>query len=214
MSWHYDLDLLSNPREVSYNPLLIDDTFQNKVGGTTSDQKTSLARARSSFVNNEKSADRSLRSVSSDDTYEDQLYKEYPFVTPGPVADSMLLAQSRTEVAVRPEVSQKSGKVFDTESDQLRSQLDEEDQLLLRLKEENLPWKEISARFISELGKPYQYPVLQRRLRRLRERLSPWTDVEIDALRMAHDYWEKNKFEIISQKVKSLPSIISAYINH
>ena len=93
-------------------------------------------------------------------------------------------------------------------------ELGEEDQLLMRLKEdENLPWKDIAARFLSELGKTYQVPALQMRFKRLRERIRPWTDVDINALRMAHEHWEKNKFEIISQKVSNftgLPSVTLA----
>ncbi|KAF2458378.1 hypothetical protein BDY21DRAFT_284661 [Lineolata rhizophorae] len=82
------------------------------------------------------------------------------------------------------------------------TELGEEDRLLLRLKdEENLPWKDIAARFQTDLGKTYQVPALQMRFKRLRERLRVWTDDDVAALRHAHEYWEKNKFEIISAKV-------------
>ncbi|RAR09337.1 ER lumen protein retaining receptor [Stemphylium lycopersici] len=81
-------------------------------------------------------------------------------------------------------------------------ELSEEDRLLLRLKEqENMPWKDIAATFLSKLGKNYQIPALQMRLKRLRERMRVWTDLDLKALRMAHDYWAQNKFEIISQKM-------------
>ncbi|KAF1990374.1 hypothetical protein K402DRAFT_227855 [Aulographum hederae CBS 113979] len=81
-------------------------------------------------------------------------------------------------------------------------ELSEEDRLLLKLKdEENMPWKDIATRFQTDLGKVYQVPALQMRLKRLRERLRVWTDTDLSALRMAHDYWERSKFEIISAKM-------------
>ncbi|KAF2124433.1 hypothetical protein P153DRAFT_379528 [Dothidotthia symphoricarpi CBS 119687] len=81
-------------------------------------------------------------------------------------------------------------------------ELSEEDKLLLQLKEEDgMPWKDIAARFQSELGKTYQIPALQMRLKRLRERMRVWTEVDVEALRMATEYWAQHKFEIIAQKM-------------
>lgn len=81
-------------------------------------------------------------------------------------------------------------------------ELGEEDKLLLQLKEEeSMPWKDIAARFQTDLGKSYQIPALQMRLKRLRERMRVWTEADVRALRMAHEYWTQNKFEIISQKM-------------
>ncbi|KAH7066172.1 hypothetical protein BKA63DRAFT_426012 [Paraphoma chrysanthemicola] len=81
-------------------------------------------------------------------------------------------------------------------------ELSEEDKLLLQLKEEeSMPWKDIAARFQSDLGKAYQIPALQMRLKRLRERMRVWTDADVRALRMAHEYWAQNKFDIIAQKM-------------
>jgi hypothetical protein len=81
-------------------------------------------------------------------------------------------------------------------------ELGEEDRLLIQLKdEESMPWKDIAARFQSDLGKTYQIPALQMRLKRLRERMRVWTDVDVKALRMAHEYWVQSKFDIIAQKV-------------
>lgn len=81
-------------------------------------------------------------------------------------------------------------------------ELNDEDRLLIRLKdEEGMPWKDIAARFQSDLGKHYQIPALQMRLKRLRERMRKWTDVDVRALRLAHEYWVQNKFDIIAQKV-------------
>jgi hypothetical protein len=81
-------------------------------------------------------------------------------------------------------------------------ELSEEDKLLLQLKEEeSMPWKDIAARFQTDLGKAYQIPALQMRLKRLRERMRVWTETDVRALRMAQEYWAQNKFDIISQKV-------------
>lgn len=81
-------------------------------------------------------------------------------------------------------------------------ELSDEDRLLLRLKdEEHVSWKDIASRFQSELGKVYQVPALQMRLKRLRERLRVWSDADVQALRLAHEHWERHKFEIIASKV-------------
>jgi hypothetical protein len=83
------------------------------------------------------------------------------------------------------------------------TELTEEDKLLIKLKdEESLPWKDIAARFQSDLGKKYQIPALQMRLKRLRERLRVWTEQDVKALKMAHEYWIQNKYEIIASKVR------------
>lgn len=83
-------------------------------------------------------------------------------------------------------------------------ELTEEDKLLLKLKEEeSMPWKDIASRFQNDLGKQYQIPALQMRLKRLRERMRVWSEADVRALRMAHEYWAQNKFDIISQKVSS-----------
>ena len=82
-------------------------------------------------------------------------------------------------------------------------ELSDEDKLLLQLKDdESMPWKDIAARVQTDLGKTYQIPALQMRLKRLRERMRVWTEADLKALRMAHEYWVQSKFEIISQKVR------------
>lgn len=59
-------------------------------------------------------------------------------------------------------------------------ELNEEEQLLLKLKEEeNLPWKDIAVRFQTDLGKWYQVPALQMRFKRLRERIRTWTETDV-----------------------------------
>ncbi|KAL9587122.1 MAG: hypothetical protein Q9203_003627 [Teloschistes exilis] len=84
-------------------------------------------------------------------------------------------------------------------------ELNEEEQLLLKLKEEeNLPWKDIAVRFQTDLGKSYQVPALQMRFKRLRERMRTWTETDVQALEQAYDYWEKFQFDIIAAKVSKL----------
>lgn len=59
-------------------------------------------------------------------------------------------------------------------------ELNEEEQLLLKLKEEEgLAWKDIATRFTTELGKSYQVPALQMRFKRLRERMRTWTETDV-----------------------------------
>jgi hypothetical protein len=88
--------------------------------------------------------------------------------------------------------------------------MNDEDQFLLRLKDdEGLSWKEIATRFEEEMGKSYQVPALQMRLKRLRERMRVWTEGDIHALRLAHEYWMNQKFEIIAAKVCNSQVIIT-----
>jgi hypothetical protein len=83
------------------------------------------------------------------------------------------------------------------------SEMTAEDALLLKLKdEENLSWKEIASRFQTDMNMTFRISALQMRLKRLRERMRVWTEVDVQALRMAHDYWKNRKFEIIAAKVR------------
>lgn len=80
--------------------------------------------------------------------------------------------------------------------------LNDDDRFLVRLKEEeNLPWKDIAARFLSDKGKVFQVAALQMRYKRLREKFRSWQDEDVQALRQAVEYWEKYKWDIISSKV-------------
>ncbi|GAM85373.1 hypothetical protein ANO11243_033800 [Dothideomycetidae sp. 11243] len=83
--------------------------------------------------------------------------------------------------------------------------LADEDRLLAQLKEEeDLPWKAIAARFTAQYGRKFQVAALQMRYKRLREKHRTWTTDEIDALKLAHEHWEKAKWEIISSKMVDL----------
>ncbi|KEQ69938.1 hypothetical protein M436DRAFT_16705, partial [Aureobasidium namibiae CBS 147.97] len=80
--------------------------------------------------------------------------------------------------------------------------LNDEERLLITLKEdEALPWKEIAARFSNQLGQSITVATLQMRYLRLRQRFRSWEERDIEALRQAHEYWEKCKWDIISTKV-------------
>ena len=80
--------------------------------------------------------------------------------------------------------------------------LNDDDRFLVQLKEdENLPWKDIASRFLSDKGKSFQVAALQMRYKRLREKFRNWEDQDVQALKQAVEYWEKYKWEIISAKV-------------
>lgn len=79
--------------------------------------------------------------------------------------------------------------------------ISEEDRYLLKLKdEENRNWKDIIAKFAQLTGKTYRAEALQMRLKRVRDRLYIWSYQNVHALRMAHQFWEESKFEIIADK--------------
>jgi hypothetical protein len=66
------------------------------------------------------------------------------------------------------------------------SDLTYDEHLLLQLTEQdNLPWKEVAARFNEKTGKQMKVPALQMRKKRLIERLRVWTDTEVVRLHSA-----------------------------
>ena len=90
-----------------------------------------------------------------------------------------------------------------------REQLTPADALLVRLREdEGLAWRDVAARLGATTGRDLSVAALQMRLKRLRERARPWTERDVAALRLAHDYWISHKFEIIAAKVRALPILI------
>jgi hypothetical protein len=126
----------------------------------------------------------------------------YPPIAPNPSGmHSSLRKRTRDDLMDEsPDASKRRKRSESTAT--LSMDLGEEDKLLVQLKdEENMPWKDIAAKFQSELGKTYQIPALQMRLKRLRERMRVWGEADVKALRLAHDYWVQSKFDIISQKV-------------
>ncbi|KAK3073328.1 hypothetical protein LTR53_005176 [Teratosphaeriaceae sp. CCFEE 6253] len=80
--------------------------------------------------------------------------------------------------------------------------MSEDDRFLVQLKEdESLPWKDIATRFQTDKGKNFQVAALQMRYKRLREKYRVWEEQDVSALRLAHEYWEKYKWEIIGAKM-------------
>lgn len=62
------------------------------------------------------------------------------------------------------------------------SELNEEEQLLLQLKDEdNLLWKDIAQKFQLKFGRPFNVPALQMRFKRLRDKIRVWTEVDVSA---------------------------------
>ncbi len=141
-------------------------------------------------------------------------------IAPDPVSLRQMNAQKRMrEEEEYSKYGQRKRKRTPSQSDPV--ELNEEEQLLLRLKEEeNLPWKDIAVRFQTDLGKMYQVPALQMRLKRLRERMRAWSETDVSfeiflllpiicvlilrkaqALEQAYEYWEKFQFDIIAAKV-------------
>jgi hypothetical protein len=62
----------------------------------------------------------------------------------------------------------------------LSGEMTTEEQILMQLTEQqNLPWKEVAARFKEQTGKAMKVPALQMRKKRLVERLRVWTPSEV-----------------------------------
>jgi hypothetical protein len=127
---------------------------------------------------------------------------EFTPIAPHPVETPRSTAAKRSrEEDENAEMPKKRRRSKSSSSTQL--EFTEEDKLLLKLKEDNtMPWKDIAARFQSEMGRQYQIPALQMRHKRLRERMRTWNEVDVSALRMAHEYWAQNKWDVIAQKVR------------
>ena len=97
-----------------------------------------------------------------------------------------------------------TGKKRKRTSSVASADLSDDDRFLVQLKEdENLPWKDIAGRFQSDKNKNFQVAALQMRYKRLREKYRTWEEQDVSSLKLAHEYWEKYKWEIISAKVSS-----------
>ena len=82
--------------------------------------------------------------------------------------------------------------------------LSEDDRFLIHLKEtEALPWKDIAARFKDDKNKVWNVAALQMKYKRLRQRFRVWEEQDMQALRVACEYYEKCKWDIISAKVSN-----------
>lgn len=78
----------------------------------------------------------------------------------------------------------------------------EDDNLLLKLKdEEGLPWKVIANRFREMNRGEFRVPTLQMRYKRLKEKMRVWDAEDLQYLKEAKEYVEKQKWELISQRM-------------
>ncbi|KAL5113237.1 hypothetical protein ACEQ8H_008891 [Pleosporales sp. CAS-2024a] len=126
----------------------------------------------------------------------------YPAIAPQPLEAPRSTALKRSRDDDEEALEDFKRRKRSDSNTSVQFELSEEDKFLLQLKEEeSMPWKDIAARFQTDLGKSYQIPALQMRLKRLRERMRVWTETDVRALRMAHEYWHQNKFDIIAQKM-------------
>lgn len=79
-----------------------------------------------------------------------------------------------------PDYGNKRRRSTSTSQPKPAGELSEEEELLLRLKQdEGLPWKDIAQQFEIQLGKTYQVPALQMRFKRLRERMRTWSEDDV-----------------------------------
>lgn len=139
--------------------------------------------------------------------------RPFPTIAPNP---EQVAAQKRK----RDEEDQQESSLLSSSKKRKRTSsvasadLSEDDRFLVQLKEdESLPWKDIANRFHTDKGKNFQVAALQMRYKRLREKFRVWMDEDVKALRQAHEYWEKYKWEIIAQRVRPVvsPNIILLY---
>ncbi|KAL7269706.1 hypothetical protein RUND412_007616 [Rhizina undulata] len=83
--------------------------------------------------------------------------------------------------------------------------MSEDDNLLLQLKdEEGIPWKAIAQKFRDLNRGEFRVPTLQMRYKRLKEKMRVWDADDVQYLKEAKEYLEKQKWEIISQKMVEL----------
>jgi hypothetical protein len=80
--------------------------------------------------------------------------------------------------------------------------LSDDDRLLIQLREtEALPWKDIAARFSEGKDELHTTARLQMKYKRLRQRFRVWEEQDLYALKLACEYYERCKWQIISAKV-------------
>lgn len=125
-----------------------------------------------------------------------------PFSNIAPNPTQVAQQKRKREEEEQQDTTSTSGKRRKRTSSVASADLSEDDRFLVRLKEEEaLPWKDIANRFQSDLGKNLQVAALQMRYKRLREKFRVWEEQDVSALKLAHEYWEKYKWEIIAGKM-------------
>ena len=141
--------------------------------------------------------------------------KPYPNIAPNPAGSSVKRKRgddedaphdhtTTTNHATAPSSSSSITKRRRRTASVVSADLNDDDRFLVQVKEEeNLPWKDIATRFHTDRGKTFQVAALQMRYKRLREKFRVWEDEDVQALKLAHEYWEKYKWEIIGAKVSN-----------
>lgn len=130
------------------------------------------------------------------DTQALEAQRIYPTLAPNPAGLAAKRRREEEEEATLQSSSKRRGRTPSA------SNMSENERFLFALKEEeNLPWKEIKARFETDRGEVASIPTLQMRYKRTREKLRVWEARDLEALTLAHEYYEKKKWEIISEEV-------------
>lgn len=126
--------------------------------------------------------------------------RPFPALAPNP--EQVAAQKRKRDEEEQQEGTSGSSKKRKRTSSVASADLSEDDRFLVQLKEEeSLPWKDIANRFQTDRGKNFQVAALQMRYKRLREKFRVWLDEDVKALKQAHEYWEKYKWEIIAQRV-------------
>lgn len=139
------------------------------------------------------------------DTLEAQ--RIYPTLAPNPAGLAAKRRREEEEEAAFQSSSKRRGRTPSASS------MSENERYLCALKEhENLPWKEIKNRFETDRGEIASIPTLQMRYKRTREKVRVWEAKDLEALTLAHEYYEKKKWEIISEEVSHFLLCDSAFV--
>lgn len=136
-------------------------------------------------------------------------HRFYPSLAPDPVS---LAAKRRREEEEEEEQANASSDKRRRRTPSAAEALNEDDRLLLKLKEEDqLSWKDIVSQFLVRRGQSHTVAALQMRYGRLRARLRVWQPEDEEALRKAYETYERCKWEIISQKVCASTCLCQQY---
>jgi len=149
--------------------------------------------------------DMSFETPSPPQLQQPQPRRPYQSIAPNPVGVSAAKRQRDEDEAAayaagesRPSSGNKRRRTTSAAADTLS----DDDRLLIQLREtEALPWKDIAARFSEGKDVVHTTARLQMKYKRLRQRFRVWEEQDVYALRVATEYYERCKWQIISAKV-------------
>jgi hypothetical protein len=149
--------------------------------------------------------DMSFETPSPPQLQQPQPRRPYQSIAPNPAGVSAAKRQRDEDEAAafaagesRPSSGNKRRRTTSAAADTLS----DDDRLLIQLREtEALPWKDIAARFSEGKDVVHTTARLQMKYKRLRQRFRVWEEQDIYALRVATEYYERCKWQIISAKV-------------